>query len=262
MRRHVSTVATAARRLGARRRFRRALRPSDVLIVGYPRSGTTWLGFMLANATKPDLDEELSLKTFGRYVPDVNDLYFWGQEHADELTALKDPRLLRVHAPYDAAFPRVVYVIRDPRDTLVSYFHFLRYVRPGTAATLPEFVADESAWPVPWDQHVLGWLRADHPPRLVVRYEEMHEQPFEVLARVAAFTGLAVSDERVAAAVEESSFDRMRGAEERGSVWEVGARGREVRRGAVGAWRDELDEQSLRAIEARYGAAMAEAGYG
>ena len=250
------------RRVLARRRFRRLLRPDDVLVVGYPRSGTTWLAFMLANAIKPDAAEQLSLQTFGRYVPDVNDVYFWAKPAPPELAQLPSPRFLRVHAPYDPAFPRVVYVLRDPRDTLVSHYHFLRLTRPDFTLSLGEFVArEDEQWPVEWSEHVAGWLRVQHPARLVVRYEEMHERPEEVLEHVLEFAGLSEPRDRLAAAVEESRFDRMQGAEDRGSIWERREGEREVRRGEIGAWREELDEESARAIEARYGATMAEAGY-
>ncbi len=250
------------RRPLVRSRFRSSLRQDDVLLVGYPRSGTTWLAFMLANAIKPDPHEELSLKTFGRYVPDANDLYFWGKGSLDELERLPSPRLIRLHAPYDPAFPRVVYVVRDPRDTLVSHYHFLRLTRPEFALSLPEFVAaSEEHWPVEWDEHVTRWLRAPHRARLVVRYEEMHERPRAALERVLAFCGLSLPEALVAAAVEESRFARMQRAEERGSIWNRSREEREVRRGEIGGWRDELDEASVRAIERSYGAAMAEVGY-
>ena len=259
----VTAVRERARRVLGRRRFRRSLRADDVLIVGYPRSGTTWLAYMLANAIKPDAREELSLKTFGRYVPDVNDAYFWAKPSPPELAALPSPRFLRVHAAYDPSFPRVVYVLRDPRDTLVSHYHFLRLSRPGFGLSLAEFVArDEEHWPVDWSEHVTGWLRVPHPARLVVRYEELHERPEPVLEHVLAFAGLSAPPDRVAAAVDESRFDHMQRAEDRGSIWERKDGEREVRRGEIGGWRDELDEESAGVIARRYGAAMAEAGYG
>src|SRR5437660_6404133 len=91
------------RRAVMRRLFRASLRHDDCLLVSYPRSGTTWLSFMLANAIRPDLQDEINVATHHDHVPDVNDEYFWGHGSLERFDALPRPRFLCVHAPYDPA---------------------------------------------------------------------------------------------------------------------------------------------------------------
>jgi hypothetical protein len=102
-----------------RRRFLSSIQPSDIFVVSYPRSGTTWLGFLLANLLKPDPDEEV--RPPNKYAPDINSAYF-GIDTMQQWAHLPAQRFLRVHARYDPACAKVIYVWREPRDAMDSAF--------------------------------------------------------------------------------------------------------------------------------------------
>src|SRR4051812_24477753 len=99
--------------------FHASIRPADLFICSFPKSGTTWLGYLLANLLKADPAEALDLKSFNRYVPDVN-LQYTKRGDLREHDHRADPRVLLCHATHDAKLPKVVYVLRDPRDVMVS----------------------------------------------------------------------------------------------------------------------------------------------
>jgi hypothetical protein len=239
------------------------IRPTDVFICTYPKSGTTWLGFLLAQVLKQSPEERLNLKNFNRYVPDVNLLYTKGgslAEHADK----PDPRFFLAHARYDPNFPNVVYVVRDPRDVMVSFWHYQKLLYKDFSQTLEEYVASDAHWPCEWDEHAESWLMPRRHPRLmVVRYEQMHADPAGVLRAVVEFAGIAVDEARVALAVEESRFEKMREAEEKFGV--NGAAGdsgeRFVRKGVCGSWRQEMSAAAQAILERKYAPAMRELGY-
>ena len=73
--------------------------PTDVFLVSYPRSGNTWLRFLLANALRP---EQATFTTVGEVVPDIYD------ETDRELLRRPSPRILKSHEPFDPRYPRVV----------------------------------------------------------------------------------------------------------------------------------------------------------
>ncbi|NXM57341.1 ST2B1 Sulfotransferase, partial [Illadopsis cleaveri] len=58
---------------------------------------------------------------------------------------------------------KVIYTVRDPKDVLVSLFHFARIFRPyKDPRTLEEFMEKFLEGDVPfgsWFQHVRGWLQ-------------------------------------------------------------------------------------------------------
>jgi Sulfotransferase domain len=248
-----------------KRRVLSHIRQDDVFIVTYPRSGTTWLGYMLACLLARERSEELTLleSSFGRVVPDINNEYY-GTGSLTKYADLKSPRIFRTHARFQIKFPNVVYLVRDPRDVMVSYYHFLRFTKPHFDISLEHFVLTSDSYIYPWDKHVSGWLcESVRPRRLIVRYEDFHEHCADVLASVCEFSHINCSREDISKAVECGKFERMREIEERfGMDGQRGSSGeRFVRRGKVGGWRGELDENCRCLIEQRYEKLMERLGY-
>src|SRR5262245_22823539 len=227
-------------RLLAHRRLVHSIRPSDVFVVTYPKSGTTWLLFLIANIIKGGSNEEITFVNYINYVPDINDLYF-ARNNLAEFASLPDPRLFAVHAPYDPVFPKVVYVLRDPRDVMVSYYHYRRLTDASFCSSLQEFVMSDNHYPCQWDEHVAGWLLNGLNAHLcLVRYEEMHKDTPGVLKRVLDFAGLSYTEAGILRAVEASRFERMRSAEEQYGIPQpevlTHTDERFVRRGKIGGY--------------------------
>jgi hypothetical protein len=239
------------------------MRPTDCFLVSYPKSGTTWLGFLIAQVLKRDEQEQLDLKSFNKYVPDVN-LEYTKRGSLAAYAEFRDPRFFLCHAAGDEKLPKVVYVTRDPRDVMVSYWHYQKFLKADFNLSLAEFLRSDDHWPCEWDEHVIGWLLPT--PRrdvLHVRYEDMHRDAAAVLGRVLAFAGVRCTDAQISAAVESSRFENMRAAEERFGV--NGHAGdqqeRFVRKGRVGSWQEEMGYTELSIIEERYGKVMRQVGY-
>lgn len=250
---------------GLRTKFRASIRPSDTFLVTYPRSGTTWATFFLANVLRSRLSDQVNLKTIVESVPDVNEEYF-GRGSLATYETLRDPRIFSVHAQCDPAFRKVVYLLRDPRDVMVSYWHFRRLTDPKFGLTLAQFVYTDNHWPCPWDEHVAGWLlRNEHPDLLVVRYEEMREDTIGIVGRILDFVGLRTEKNFLESAIRASRFENMQALEKKHGFSLIGDEGlrdeRFVRRGQIGGWQDELDDASLRILEDKYSQVMERVGY-
>jgi estrone sulfotransferase len=257
------------RRHGARRRALNLLRPDDVVIVAFPRSGTNWTSFLVANALADRDGEPPKLIDLRRLVPELNGMYFDGKswDGRDQRGFRKQPgvRFFRCHAPYDPGFPKVVYIVRDPRDVLVSYFHLQRLTGRDRGASIEEIVTASDHWPCSWDAHVRGWALGDHDNVLVVSYEELHEDAASVLQRILGFADVERPRAAIEAAVRAASFEQMRRHEETTGVplkdKRMDKEERMIRRGRLGSWRDELDDETVRAIESAYGETMMALGY-
>ncbi len=250
------------------RQFLAGIQRDDVFIVSYPKSGTTWLAFLVANVIKGDADLVVNLRSSVDYVSDVNRLYVKRrgmlQNTRVDYGKMPRPRFFKAHAHYDAELPKVVYVLRDPRDVMVSYWHYDRLINAGRAPSLAAFVARDDHWPCRWDAHVTGWLlEGQHPCMLVIRYEEMHQDAREVLRRVLDFAAVPYTSSEIERAVAASRFETMRSLEEQDGAAEEVADPKErfVRRGRVGGWRDELDPEIQRVLERKYGPVMEAVGY-
>lgn len=228
----------------------------DIFLVSYPKSGNTWVRFLLANLNTPS-GTRVDFHSVQRIIPEV------GRQNS-LVEELSRPRIIKSHAPQVDAYPRVVYVLRDPRDVYVSYYHHRQGDLPrGTSFT--DFLARDDHRPCLWCEHVRSWLadRGEDQDLIVVRYEDLKEDALREARRLAEFAGVDATEEELIDAVEASSFERMQELEERsGRPFQEERPGRFVRKGKVGGWEAQFDDEAREILVDREGEVMARAGYG
>lgn len=264
------------RRRRHKREFVRELRPTDVFLIGHPKSGNTWLAYMLAILQWEDHDGEIHLRNIGDRVPTIHH-----REHAiAEHRELPDPRMFRQEEPqFPELYERVVFLLRDPRAALLSYYHmYLVYFGiPREEVPLAEFVSEYlengciEAWEpylIRWDRHARYWLeraRRQEGAVAFVKYEEMIEDRAGTLRRVADFVGIAHSEEALALAVERGAFEAMRRNENRHGAEALrkaaDPEGRFIRKGKVDSWREEMPPEVAEAIVREFRPVMERVGY-
>jgi Sulfotransferase domain len=103
-------------------------RLEDIFIVGYPRSGNTWMQYLIAGAIL-DLNPRLAPDSLVQsLVPDVHATRFYKR--------FGTPTFFKTHHLPQSEYRRVLYLVRDGRDVMVSYFHYL-----AALAEAPDFLA-------------------------------------------------------------------------------------------------------------------------
>ena len=184
------------------------IRPNDAFIVSYPKSGNTWVRFLLSNLLAPE--KQISFRNIEDYVPNI-------YKSSATLEEREGRRYIKTHHPCYDLYPKTVYIYRDGRDALVSYYHYAtgKKVFAGTFADFifSPFVEQFSSW----KEHVTSALdfASEHPDRiLMLQYEEMLRQPLACAARVTAFLEMECDERAIAQAVEKSSFDRLKRVEQ------------------------------------------------
>jgi hypothetical protein len=237
----------------------RNLSPSDVFMASYPKSGITWARFVLF--------EILSGLPAG--FKSTNQLMTGIGQHTKGLRLLPGGgRLIGTHEQYRNDYGRAIYVVRDARDVLLSEFAFLKaleYFRGDLDKFISTFLFTcGSAYGYgPWQRHVSSWL--DSPiagveKLLVVRYEDLRQDPVAWFTRMTEFLGVDVDQEKIKLAVENNSIQKMREKENREPV-RASIRGRFVRNGAVGGWVAQLSPAQVHLIEEHAGSALLRLGY-
>lgn len=254
-------------------RFRSLVRPTDVFVVGHPKSGNTLMSYMLAIAAFKDFDKKIHLANINDYVPGIHNEDLAIEKHANR----SPPRLFRNEVPqYPHLYPKTIYLVRDPRAVLVSYYHMYRTIFDDRVTTLRDFVEEYlrhgnirryEPQISRWDRQVSAWLeRAEQDDRvMIVRYEAMVRKKPAVLRQTLAFAGIECSDDVFGQVLERSSFEAMRKIEEEfgeeNYPGEMAKRGRFIRKGEVAGWKEELPPESIRAIEREFRPVMREMGY-
>ncbi len=238
--------------------------PDDVFIVSYPKSGNTWTRFLIGNFVY-----QHQPVTFANVESLVPSIYV----HPDRVLR-KLPRLLKSHEVFDPRYTRVIYIVRDPRDVAISYYHYaLKRSWVPLTCTLGEFIArfmkpEFEAQFGTWAENVLSWIavRRDSPNFLLLRYEDMLAHPEVELTKTAAFLNLDPTPERLQRAIRLSSADQMRELEKKeGQDWALTKGTRKdipfVRTAQAGGWRTTLSQEDLARIENKWGEIMEALGY-
>jgi hypothetical protein len=274
MGRALRALAEAKRVLTGRQMARRGatIFPDDVYLVSYPRSGNTWTRFLLANLLNPN-----DPATFTNIESRVAEIYF-NPDHA--LRKLPRPRLLKSHEAFHPNYPRVICIVRDPRDVAVSFYHHNVKAR-NIADTYPmdDFIprfmrAEFDPWWGSWADNVMSWIkmREGRDTFLLLRYEDMKEDSPRELVKIArflqkaGFKNIDASPEQVAQAVQLSSPERMRELEkqEAGKYAQLKQTRQDkpfVRSAQAGGWKSVLSAESVALIERDWGAIMKSLGY-
>lgn len=238
------------------------LTENDTLLACYPRSGSTWLRFMLVEILVGGPTE--FGPTFRAFIPYVG-------RHRRAMRLLPGGgRLIKTHERYRPAYDRskVMLLVRDPRDALLSEYRHRG--KPGSFASFLRGFLDGRHNPYnpfgPWGDHTRGWL--DSPPArdgrlLVVRYEDLRQKTEQALHEILDFLGVSSEPDRVEKAVADNRIDRLRQREERAKA---GAKGlpekdRMVHTGRVEGWRELLTESHVSSIEQFWGDVLERLGY-
>jgi hypothetical protein len=206
--------------------------PQDVMIVSYPRSGNTWVRFLLANLIA-DSQQPLDFVEMEQFIPAIHNVQHW-----DRIRTMPPGRFIKSHMPYDPAYKKVIYIVRDGRDVMVSYYHFCTPYK--FQGTFLQYLQKQSYfWPCPWHTHVESWLdHMDNQSLLLVRYQDLLNGPAEQLRRITDFIALSTDEERIARAVRHSSFDSMQKMEEEKKVPRLLSDYKFFRKGLPGSWKD------------------------
>ena len=240
--------------------------PDDVFLVSYPKSGNTWTRFLIANLIYPEKHADFT--NINELIPDPEGVT---KRH---LAQLPRPRYLKSHAYFDHRYPKVIHIVRDPRDVVLSeyYFDIKRCAIPDDFPLekfVLRFVNGELNHPYgTWGENTATWFytRGNSPRLLLVTYEALQSEGAHQMARIAEFIGVPADPERIAFALEQSSADRMRELEKKqGHLWSSTRQTRQdkpfVRAAKAGGWKTELSESSIGEIESAWGGLMRELGY-
>ena len=241
-----------------------------VWVASFPRSGNTLVLTVLRDVygverlgsalnrdrlglelLPPDLPPGSARRAAFRLPPELADL-----ANPELLEAARDRAeafFIKTHRVGDSADPApAIHIVRDGRDALVSYAHYVaehdvpRYRGLPFEERLALLVADNRRHPYGnWSQSVEAWRNRSAPTALV-RFEELIGDPVAIVTRACASVGVELEEP----AGELASFEELH--QRRPAIF---------RRGAVGAWRDEMPPPLHERFWSLHGSQMDALGY-
>jgi hypothetical protein len=239
----------------------RGIDSSDGFIASYPRSGTRWTMFQLIEILT---GQPADFDTMHDLIP------LLGSHQKAPPLLPGGGRLIQTHEWYRPEYKRVIYLVRDVRDVVLSHYQWDKrinlYYTDSFHRYLRAFLEGKIYGFAPWHAHVSSWLDSPLAKRgdlLVVRYEDMRADTEGTLALVVKFLGVNTDAEVIQRAILNNSLERMR-VKEDGSTrfWRPKQEeGRSAGKGFVGGWREKLTESQVQLIGRFAGSALARLGY-
>lgn len=236
----------------------RGLHEDDAYLAEYPKSGGTWLAFMLGEIV---FDQAIDFESQGRFMPAVG-----FHRDAPRIPPLGG-RLLRTHEPRRPEYERGIYLVRHIGDVAVSYYKYLTWLGidpPSFKQFLRAFLHGHVEGYGPWPKHVESWLQTSPDATLVIRFEDLRTATEKSLRRILNFLGLEASDSSLAAAIHNNTMEKMRTKQESARTTVLRHRSLEVdfvRKGAVGDAHVWLDSEDMGLLEAFAGPTLRRLGY-
>jgi len=239
----------------------------DTFVVSYPRSGNTWTRFLIANLVYPQ--ENVSFLNIEKLIPDTS------SQSSRALLRTPRPRIIKTHCYFDHRYRKTIYIVRDPRDVVLSNYDFQRkYRQIEDGYPLDRYVDDfvsgrlvSADWGT-WRENVASWVytRGQEKDFLLVRYEDLLDDTVSELGRIAQFLGADASDSNLRRAVELSSADRMRKLEKQEEDNWIATKNRRkdipfVGKAKSGGWKMNLPAECVQQIESAWGDVMNHLGY-
>lgn len=187
----------------------------DVVLAGYPKSGTTLMQMLMYQLTS---DGDMGFEHMWHICPNLPEHGIMFPEFRALAFRSRPPRLFKSHAMHER-LPRIckaIYVYRDPCDVVVSYYHHLISTREYSgdlASFVGAFLAGTERMLIwgTWLAHMRSWWRARTSPNvLFVSFDELTVDIASCAARIASWCGIDFDAATSARVVAACSFENMK----------------------------------------------------
>ncbi|KAM6366914.1 LOW QUALITY PROTEIN: sulfotransferase 6B1-like [Alca torda] len=226
-------------------------RSDDIILAGYPKSGTNWVGQIL-NDLLVIFEKKTQNKESSVNDEELEEFPYLeiGDTGKYERMNIPSRRVIFTHL-LPENLPRSIFknkakillLIRNPKDVATSFYHFTNGMSPlPSYETWDDFFVAFMTKKMPWGcyfEYLSKWNKyADDENVMTIIYEELKENPV-LGVKNTAFFGISLTEKELQSVVQRSSFQSMK----KNSQKTHGAFGNVLfRKGAVSDWKNLFSE--------------------
>ena len=186
--------------------------PDDVLIATYPKSGTTWIQQIVHGLRS---NGSMQFDEICEVIPWIETAFDLGLDI--DAAQVAEPRAFKTHLSWDDVnkAARYIYVIRDPKQVLLSFYHFFSgfMFAPGSIslhAFANSFFISGSKSGRYWEHLRSWWPQRLEDHTLFLTFDELKRDLDQSVRRIADFLGLQLNEEQMQRVIHQSSYAFMR----------------------------------------------------
>ncbi|XP_071797657.1 amine sulfotransferase-like [Asterias amurensis] len=246
------------------------IREDDVFVVSFPKTGTTWTQEIVSAVLHDgDIERVNQLHTMIR-VPFLEMSFGIDIENSPKthkiIELMNSPRLIKSHLPGQLLPPQVwekkakiIYVIRNPKDMIVSFFKFGKMLSPRKNIDLDITFEKCMDGTIPygkwWEHYLYFWQRRNEDHVLFIRFEDMKKDLRGTVKRISEFLEKSFSDEILDAITDHCTFENMKKNPMTNpdtllkATMDINEGQSFMRKGTVGGWKGELSKSQCDALE-------------
>eukprot|EP00058_Branchiostoma_floridae_P017237 XP_002602725.1 hypothetical protein BRAFLDRAFT_210163 [Branchiostoma floridae] len=245
------------------------IRDDDIVVASFPKTGTNWLFEIVAKVLQAA--GKLNSSTDSLFAPGPLELKLptTSQPGYIALAGMPSPRILATHlpigfAPNGISKPqnkvKVLVPMRNPKDTAVSFYHFLnKYEKLGVAMDdipweeLAQRFTNGTVPYGPFEDHVLGWWQMrDDPNLLFLKYEDMKKDLPSAVKAIVTFLEVDLDESTIKSIAEASTFNNMKVDLDNSKMAERQLIARKGLHCYVGDWKNMFTPEQSEAFDAWY----------
>tara|TARA_Y100001970_G_C13996882_1_gene731223 strand:- start:152 stop:907 length:756 start_codon:yes stop_codon:yes gene_type:complete len=169
-----------------------------------------------------------------------------------------------------------IYLVRDPRDVLVSYSRHLELSINETIELVLE--EDHKGWLNEYKKDVIGeirgswaqnynsWKNFNLTERIIIKYEDLISDPFNTFSNVIEYlnklTGIDINEKKIKKCIEITDFNKLKNLERKSGFKEnYNKKEPFFNKGKSNQWRNILDKKIISKIEEKFNREMQELKY-
>lgn len=180
------------------------VKENDVYIIGFPKSGHTWMQYIITSLVYGISPSLLRDSIVQEFVPDMHVRTFYKR--------YIERAFIKSHDLPNQSYKNVIYLVRDGRDAMISYYHMLKDIAK-PSITLEEMIKDNKGlFPCAWSEHINKWLIENPFPSniIVIRYEDLLSNPLNELNRLMIFLNIQRDESFCNEIIEHTSIEKLR----------------------------------------------------
>ena len=278
-----------------------------IWLASYPKSGNTWMRAFLCSYLYLDLEKEnfsfdvlkkikkfpnkKQLNDIGIHPKSFEEVARVWIKAQNQINLNNKINFLKTHQAFGnfENFPftnqqntlGAIYLVRDPRDVLISY---AKHMNQNLNETLDLVLEEDSKGYLneekkdvigemrgSWSQNYNSWKFSNIKDKIIIKYEDLVNDPYSTFSKVVNYinylfnknsSSLEINDEKIRKSIELSNFKNLQNLEKKFG-FEENIKSEELffNKGLVKQWQGKLNDKILYKIEKKFKKEMKELNY-